>query len=81
MADWVPAKFLLGKMFPVVLISTGGHGVIERGNGSTWVWGTYHFGGGNPSFDWGKWCIWVREIVDLSKKTLLKTEMCCYLMP
>jgi len=40
-----------------VLISAGGHVVLERRNGSTWVQEMYHFGGGNPSFSWRKWCI------------------------
>jgi hypothetical protein len=81
LADSVPAKFLIGMMLLKVLISAGGHGVLERRNDSVWVREMYHFGGGNPSFDRGAWCTWAEEIVDLRKKTRLKTEMCCHLMP
>jgi hypothetical protein len=35
----------------------GGKGVLESGNGSAWVWDMSHFGGGNLSLEWGKWCI------------------------
>jgi hypothetical protein len=75
-----PAKFLIGMVLSMVLISAGGHGVLAKRNDSVWVQEMYHFGGGNPSFDYGKWCIWAEENVDLRKKTRLETEMCCHLM-
>jgi hypothetical protein len=81
LADLVSAKFLIGMTLLIVLISAGGHGVLERGNGSTWVREMYRFDGGNHPFDWGKWCVQVGEIVDLRTMKLYKTEMCCHLMP
>jgi len=67
--------------FLIVLISAGGQVVLERRNGSVWVREMYHFEGENPLLGWGEWCIRVGEILDLRKKTLFKTEMCCHLMP
>jgi hypothetical protein len=55
-------------MLPMVLISAAGAVVFERSNDSIWVREIYHFGGGNPSFDRGKWCIYVRENVVFKKK-------------
>ena len=41
----------------IVLIFAGGTGVLERRTGIASVEEMHRFDGGNPSFDWGKWCI------------------------
>jgi hypothetical protein len=64
LADLVPAKFLIGMMLLDVLISAGDMVYLRGGNGRVWVWEMFHFGGGNFSFERGKWCIWAWEIVD-----------------
>jgi len=81
LADLAPAKFLIGMMLFFVLIFAGGTGVLEGGNGIALVGAMAHFGSGNLSFDWGKWCIWVGEIVCLRKKMLFKPMKCCHLVP
>jgi hypothetical protein len=65
---WVPAKFLIGMMLLDVFISAGGHVVLELRNGSVWGREMYHFGGGQAALDRRKWCIWMEEIVYLSKR-------------
>jgi len=77
---WAPAKFLIGMVFLEVLISAGGHVVLKRRNGSTWGREMYSFGGGQSAFGRGKWCIWMGEMVYLSKRepTLNGNVLPCY---
>jgi len=55
-------------VFFIQLIFAGGTGVLEKRKGSAFVGDMTYYGGGNYSFNWGKWSIWVREIGHLSKK-------------
>ena len=81
LADSVPAKFMIGMMLLIVLIFAGGTGVLEKGKGTAFAGEMVHFGRGNPSFDWGKWCILEGEIVYLRKKILFRSVMGCRLVP
>ena len=67
--------------FLIALIFAGGSGVLNEGKGSAFAGEMVHFGGGNSSLGWGKWCIRVGEIGYLSKKILSKSIMGCRLVP
>jgi hypothetical protein len=51
-------------MILIVLIFAGGTGVLEVRKGTAFAGEMTHFWRGNPSFNRGKWCVLVGEIMD-----------------